>query len=156
MTIIMITFTAGLIIGWLFRDTFSSTLEPKRTRIATGASNPVDAAAATKKIQQAPQNIVEPVTQPEPEVPAPPPAETSNPAPDSRDDLKEIKGIGPVLEGKLNAIGVTRFRQLAELDGEGIKKLAENLGGSFPDRIKRDNWVTQARKQHLKKYGEKI
>ena len=72
-----------------------------------------------------------------------------------KDDLKVVKGIGPVMEGKLNDYGVYSYEQLGCLTKDDIKALAETLG-SFPDRINRDKWVSQSKKLHKEKYGEKI
>ncbi|MEM1150986.1 MAG: 50S ribosomal protein L21, partial [Pseudomonadota bacterium] len=58
------------------------------------------------------------------------------------DDLKKIKGVGKVLEGKLNDAGIFHFWQVAALSGEQIKELEEEM--SFPGRVERDNWVEQA------------
>ncbi|MEE9141518.1 MAG: hypothetical protein V3U59_02300 [Gammaproteobacteria bacterium] len=87
----------------------------------------------------------EPEFQSEPEPPPPP----------VRDDLKKIYGIGPVLERKLNGLGITTFRQLAVLDDDEIERVAESID-SFPDRIYRDGWIDAARQQHLQKYGEHV
>jgi len=59
------------------------------------------------------------------------------------DDLKKIPGIGPVLEGKLNALGVTRFSQIAAFSDEDIAKVDDRL--DFKGRIQRDDWVGQAK-----------
>lgn len=58
------------------------------------------------------------------------------------DDLKLISGVGPVLEQKLNALGVTQFAQVAGFSAEDIAKVDEAL--SFKGRIERDNWLEQA------------
>jgi large subunit ribosomal protein L21 len=58
------------------------------------------------------------------------------------DDLKKIKGVGKVLEGKLNAAGIFHFWQVAALLPEQITELEEEM--SFPGRIERDEWVKQA------------
>jgi predicted flap endonuclease-1-like 5' DNA nuclease len=60
------------------------------------------------------------------------------------DDLKQIKGIGPVLEKKLNILGIVSFKQLSELDDEAVNQIAHTLK-FFPDRIKRDRWIQQAK-----------
>ena len=72
-----------------------------------------------------------------------------------KDDLQVVKGIGPVMEGKLNDFGVYSYEQLGRLSKDDVSALAETLG-SFPDRINRDKWVSQSKKLHNKKYGEKI
>lgn len=58
------------------------------------------------------------------------------------DDLKKIKGVGKVLEGKLNDAGIYHFWQVAALNAEQITELEEEM--SFPGRIGRDDWVAQA------------
>lgn len=59
------------------------------------------------------------------------------------DDLKQIKGIGPQLEGKLNAIGVNSFVQIAKWTKKQQAEFGEKL--FFPGRVERDDWVTQAK-----------
>jgi large subunit ribosomal protein L21 len=58
------------------------------------------------------------------------------------DDLKKISGVGPVLEKKLNALGITTFAQVAAFTPEDIAKVDDAL--SFKGRIERDNWLEQA------------
>ena len=72
-----------------------------------------------------------------------------------RDDLKLIKGIGPMMEKKLNAFGVYSFEQLGRMTDSASEALSETLD-SFPGRIKRDKWVPQAKTQYKKKYGKTI
>ncbi|WP_131785838.1 hypothetical protein [Protofrankia symbiont of Coriaria ruscifolia] len=60
-----------------------------------------------------------------------------------QDNLKEIVGIGPVLEARLHALGIVSFRQLADLDEDGVGWLGCVLDG-FGDRIVSDDWVGQA------------
>lgn len=60
------------------------------------------------------------------------------------DDLKKIKGIGPVIEKKLNMLGIVSFKQISELNEEAIEQISHTLK-FFPDRIKRDHWVQQAK-----------
>ena len=59
-----------------------------------------------------------------------------------RDDLKKISGVGPVLEGKLNALGITRFDQIAAFSVEDVARVDERL--NFKGRIDRDDWIGQA------------
>ena len=58
------------------------------------------------------------------------------------DDLKKISGVGPVLEKKLHALGVTKFAQVAAFTADDIAKVDDAL--SFKGRIERDNWLEQA------------
>jgi predicted flap endonuclease-1-like 5' DNA nuclease len=61
-----------------------------------------------------------------------------------KDDLQAIKGIGPFLEEKLNALGITTYRQIANMDPELEEQVNEAIE-FFPGRVKRDQWVTQAK-----------
>ncbi|MDG4553127.1 MAG: hypothetical protein P9E24_02595 [Candidatus Competibacter sp.] len=72
----------------------------------------------------------------------------------SPDDLKLVSGIGPALEKKLNACGISTYRQLAALGDEDIERIEAAIK-SF-GRIRRDDWVGQAREQHLRKYQESL
>ncbi len=70
-----------------------------------------------------------------------------------RDKLTDIKGIGPKLEGVLHANGIYFFRQIAQLDADGLDELQEQMP-EFRGRIQRDNWQGQAVDLHREKYGE--
>ncbi len=59
------------------------------------------------------------------------------------DDLKLISGVGPVLEGKLHALGITTYAQIARFKKADIAKVDEVL--NFKGRIERDEWVKQAK-----------
>ncbi len=74
-------------------------------------------------------------------------------APDGKDDLKLIKGIGPVMERTLNELGVTTFKQLANFSQNDIDQVSAAID-AFPGRIERDDWVGKAREHHRVKYGE--
>ena len=72
----------------------------------------------------------------------PPPAE---PAPSGDgDDLTRIKGLGPKLKATLAELGVTRFDQIAGWSEADIDRVDAQLG-RFQGRIRRDDWVEQAR-----------
>ena len=58
------------------------------------------------------------------------------------DDLKEISGIGPVIEEKLNSMGIYHFSQIAAFTDRDIELV--NNGIDFPGRIERDSWLEQA------------
>ena len=58
------------------------------------------------------------------------------------DNLKKLTGIGPALEKKLNAAGITTFAQIAALTDADIAKLEEEL--SLSGRFAKDGWVEQA------------
>ena len=63
----------------------------------------------------------------------------------NRDDLQELKGIGPFIEEKLNALGIFKFEQIAKMTSE-IEEEVNVAIEFFPGRVKRDEWVKQAKK----------
>ena len=60
-----------------------------------------------------------------------------------KDNLQKIKGIGNVLEALLNETGFYHFDQIANLTKEEILWLDNSM--SFPGRIEREKWVSQAK-----------
>lgn len=66
------------------------------------------------------------------------------PADGPPDDLRQIKGIGPKLAARLAELGITRFRQIADLSDAELAALDARLG-SFQGRPERDRWREQAR-----------
>ena len=59
------------------------------------------------------------------------------------DDLKRVRGVGVLIEKKLNSMGVTSYRQIANWSGADIDRVSQVL--DFRGRIERENWVEQAR-----------
>jgi small subunit ribosomal protein S2 len=57
--------------------------------------------------------------------------------------LTEINGIGPVIEGKLNGLGITTFQQIADFTAADVERIDEEL--SFKGRIEREEWIAQAK-----------
>lgn len=86
----------------------------KITDILTGGTKPAKKAAAPKKA-----------------------------AVEGSDDLKKLQGLGPAIEKKLNAAGLTTYAQLAALSAEDIARVEEEQG--IKGRFERDNWVEQAK-----------
>ncbi len=62
----------------------------------------------------------------------------------SADNLKEIKGVGPKLEGVLHKMGFYHFDQIANWTDEEVAWVDQNLEG-FKGRVSRDNWIEQAK-----------
>ena len=60
------------------------------------------------------------------------------------DDLKQIAGIGPKLEKVLNGQGISSISQIAAWTDADVAKFDDALG--LDGRIRRDDWVGQARK----------
>ena len=62
----------------------------------------------------------------------------------SPDDLKKVKGIGPLMEKTLNKIGIFSFLQVSKMT-EKEYNLLDSITGSFPGRAQRDDWAGQAK-----------
>jgi len=69
---------------------------------------------------------------------------------DDKDDLKKIKGVGPVIEKTLNELGIFLFSQIAEMSEFEIDRVAQKLKG-FRSRIYREDWMGQARDLQFRK-----
>lgn len=76
-------------------------------------------------------------------------------APTRKDDLKKIQGISPAIERALNKMGTFTYVQIARWKPSDIARVAKKLD-TLPGRIKPDNWIAGAKKQHREKYGEKL
>ena len=74
---------------------------------------------------------------------------------EQKDDLSKIHGIGPVFARTLNKMGLHSFIQIARWKPEDIDKVAKKLY-TAPERIKRDKWIDEAKKEHFRKYGERL
>jgi predicted flap endonuclease-1-like 5' DNA nuclease len=69
-------------------------------------------------------------------------ADASDPAQEAWDDLELIHGIGPVFAGRLRAQGINTFAQLSEADPDALAAMVD----LFPDRVREDDWVGQAKR----------
>jgi NADH-quinone oxidoreductase subunit E len=68
----------------------------------------------------------------------------TTPRGDGADDLKLIKGVGPVLETLLHRLGYYHFDQIAAWTPAEVAWVDENLD-EFKGRVEREGWVEQAR-----------
>lgn len=59
------------------------------------------------------------------------------------EDLKRVRGIGVLIEKKLNSLGITGYEQIANWTNADIDRVSQIL--DFKGRIERENWVEQAR-----------
>ena len=60
------------------------------------------------------------------------------------DDLKVIKGAGPVIEKALNAEGINQHQKIANFDAANVNWVNNHL--DFSGRIEREEWIEQAKK----------
>lgn len=61
----------------------------------------------------------------------------------SGDDLTRISGVGPVIVGKLEGLGITTFQQVADFSADDVTRIDGEL--NFKGRIERDEWIKQAK-----------
>ena len=103
-------------------------------------------------------NLPEPEPAPEPEPDIVEVKEVAGERPEAaeveeaaRDDLKEIKGVGPVNEAQLNELGIYTFAQVAAWTPANVDWVEDFL--SFPGRIEREDWIAQAKALAERKSG---
>ena len=61
-----------------------------------------------------------------------------------KEDLQAIKGVGPFIEEKLNALGIFTYAQISKMDSK-LEDTVNEAIEFFPGRIKRDQWAAQAK-----------
>lgn len=99
-----------------------------RVTVAPAPSAPAPVAAAPASAEPGPEDGTKP---------------TALAAPVGQaDDLKQISGVGPVLEGKLNSLGIYHFWQIARWSRDEVNWVDSFL--NFKGRIDRDEWIVQA------------
>lgn len=105
---------------------------------------PPAAAAPSPAPAPAPDPAAAPTPAPSPAAtPAASPAAAAAPA-GPPDELTRMKGVGPKVAALLNGLGVTRFDQIAGWTDADVDRVDAQLG-AFKGRIRRDQWVDQAR-----------
>ena len=119
--LLLAAFIVGCILGYWLKRTF-------------GASN-ADSPAATTATAVSPATSVSSSDGR--------PAALAGPIDGAKDDLKRIKGVGKVIEDKLNGLGIFHFSQIAGWGTDEITWVDGYL--SFKGRIERDGWTDQAK-----------
>jgi branched-chain amino acid transport system ATP-binding protein len=125
------------------------------TKPAAAKATPEKAATKTSAAKSATKVTVKPVAsqpvkasaKPTPKVKPEKPTQPKKP-----DNLKLIKGIGPVNDRKLRAHGITTFAQIAAWKKADIIEAEKYL--EFDGRIAREDWVGQAK--NLAKGGKPL
>lgn len=121
----------NLLFWWLPRERQEAERESARPAPGTSDETSDSAAATTSSATTttasheppvAPDRVAEPESAPEPQTAAQAPA-SGEPAPPPRsepDNLTEIKGIGPAVQGKLQALGIATYTDLAKVDADWL------------------------------------
>ena len=101
------TFILGLLIGWLIEWIIDWFYWRRRAaeKVTTASPAPLQAAVS----------------------PAPTAEERRSAVKSARDNLQVIKGIGPVIERKLNEAGITTFEQLGNLTPADLRRILGDI-----------------------------
>ena len=103
---------------------------PAATAAPKAAKAPAKAAAKAATAKAAPAKAA--------------PAKAAAPAADkAADDLKKLSGVGPALEKKLVAGGVTSFAQIAGWSPEDVASVDAEL--ALKGKIEKEGWIAQAK-----------
>jgi predicted flap endonuclease-1-like 5' DNA nuclease len=182
-TLLVVGLIIGTFIGWLWLSRWWPVEEPPSPRAAELERELIDTRAREREARDEGRRLARELDQarsaPAPDTSArdariaeleaqleecraaaavePPPAVgirgVAAPEPGVVDDLRLIKGIGPVLAKVLNDYGIVTFKQIADLDEAGVDLVQEQLT-EFPGRIRRDDWVPQARALQREHHGD--
>lgn len=126
---------------WWLPRTPQAPPEPDRGGAAAASERPIASSAPQAQQQPTPAPEAQATPAPRPEPPAQPTAEPSRPA--APDDLTVIKGIGPVVQDKLRALGISSFAELARADPD---HLFDQLKGAQPvSKARIQEWIEAAR-----------
>lgn len=157
---LIIAVVLAALLGYLIGTPLPSLAEIRAKAAATAKPAPV--MAATTPMATAPANAAEasvaaPIAKPAPVLAAviddatiaaagagTKPAGLSAPRGGKSDDLKNIEGVGPVLERLCHDMGIYHFDQIAGWGAGEVAWMNANLKG-FKGRVGRDKWVAQAR-----------
>ena len=120
-------------------DILSSGADASGIKAAVGAGSVASAAPVAAAKPAAKAKAAAPVAAAKPAAKA----KAAAPAVAGADDLKQLSGVGPALEKKLHAAGVTSFAQIAAWTDADVAAMDEKL--SFKGRIEREGWIAQAK-----------
>ena len=122
-------------------DILSSGAEASGIKAAVGAGSVPAAAPAKKPAKAKAEKAPAPAKAPAAKKAAKPAKAEAAPA--AADDLKNLTGVGPALEKKLIAAGITSYAQIAAWTDADVAAIDEQL--SFKGKIEREGWIDQAK-----------
>ena len=120
-------------------DILSSGADASGIKAAVGAGSVASAAPVAAAKPAAKAKAAAPVAAAKPAAKA----KAAAPAVAGADDLKQLSGVGPALEKKLHAAGVTSFAQIAAWTDADVAAMDDKL--SLKGRIEREGWIAQAK-----------
>ena len=122
-------------------DILSSGADASGIKAAVGAGSVPAAAPAKKPAKAKAEKAPAPAKAPAAKKAAKP--AKAEAAPVAADDLKKLTGVGPALEKKLIAAGITSYAQIAAWTDADVAAIDEQL--SFKGKIEREGWIDQAK-----------
>ncbi|MGB0688745.1 MAG: 50S ribosomal protein L21 [Paracoccaceae bacterium] len=122
-------------------DILSSGADASGIKAAVGAGSVPAAAPAKKPAKAKAEKAPAPAKAPAAKKAAKPAKAEAAPA--AADDLKKLTGVGPALEKKLIAAGITSYAQIAAWTDADVAAIDEQL--SFKGKIEREGWIDQAK-----------
>ena len=122
-------------------DILSSGAHASGIKAAIGAGSVPAAAPAKKPAKAKAEKAPAPAKAPAAKKAAKPAKAEAAPA--AADDLKKLTGVGPALEKKLIAAGITSYAQIAAWTDADVAAIDEQL--SFKGKIEREGWIDQAK-----------
>jgi len=163
---LLLALLLGIVIGWLLHVLLgrrgAARVAELEAELAECRGEPAPAVAT-------PEPTPEPEPAPTPVTPEPEPEPASVDEARSRvaaiaertaaghavatDDLKLVHGIGPKISSLLISMGITSFEQIARFTDADIAVVSKALE-TFPDRVRRDDWMVSARRLHQEHHGE--
>ena len=140
-----------LIANWGHQSGAVAQTAPKTGTADRAEGHPVDdtgvtkqAAPAKARAKPAPASVAPASATPDTPVVEAEPHRLDSARTEGADDLKQISGIGPKLEGALNDLGFWHFDQIAAWTPQQVVWVDARL--TFKGRIERDSWIAQAEK----------
>ena len=140
---ILAAFILGLLVGWWLCGRCRCNPEKDNSaHVSSSADVASDVQSGEVEVTTSPiENLVEDVADIEVNDEWQPVGFSEKPS--DVDDLKRIKGVGPVIEKTLNGLGIYQFKQIADFTEDNITWVDKYI--SFPGRIEREQWVPQAK-----------
>jgi large subunit ribosomal protein L21 len=139
-------FFLGFLYGWFMKWIIDQIYLNDNLRMITNENEQLR--HRIQSLEAKPAQRAQPIPQPD-QRPAPVTTAAAVRSVSSRkDDLKKIKGIGPVMEKKLNAAGVNSYEQFSRLTSQELQNI---LGLSKRVVQSTDNLLSQAKQLAQKK-----
>lgn len=136
-------FVAAYVLGWLLASLIRGSMAPRGAAVEDASATPAEVAPVTDAPAAALAAVAAlPKVEGEDDLPGARPAGLVAARDGKGDDLKLIKGVGRQNEARLRGLGIWHFDQIAAWTPENIEWIGGYL--SFPGRIERENWVSQA------------